>query len=240
MQSVNANLRPGLLRAVGLAAVLTLCACSAEPEPADAEDGPGSAPQHSAAAEPADDAGPDSGADGSGSGGTNTDGRALPSIDNLPSCGELHAALGPAVADLVAHPDDPDPDPTSDAVRYTKQCTYFPPAIVDGSADFEQLMTDGGYSVSIEVAREDDEAEMREFDLVADEPRLAEHDGYIATLGNEWVGGEQIDPFGYHFGRFNVMHVATSLYLQDPDNTAQLTNDWALEASIRLYEEFSG
>jgi hypothetical protein len=152
-----------------------------------------------------------------------------------PTCGEIKAALGPAVDGLVelAESDNGPMDGQDEGV----QCAWHTQALADTSLDLESY---AGIAVGISTMADPYvEDDMRAAGYVVDDPRADDVGAYVVNLdGADFDPAEQIDALGVQVvvGDTAVILTAGGVMLQDSPELAALTNDWAIGGGVRVWE----
>jgi hypothetical protein len=152
--------------------------------------------------------------------------------DAYPTCDEVKAVLGPAVAGLVAL-EDSENGVTTGSLGPELGCAWHTPQTAEGSTD---LVNYGGIGVGISRDPEYTEDSMGSLGWNIDDPRLAAADAWGLKVGGGYDPAAQLDTTGVQIVRDGVVVVLTSggVALQDVPELAGLTNEWAIGAGVEV------
>lgn len=154
--------------------------------------------------------------------------------DYFPTCDEVKAALGSAVADLIELPESEN-GVTTGSDGPALGCAWHTQETADSSIDFEEY---GGIGVGISRDPEYTEESMEPLGWNVDDARVAAADAWALKVGGSYDPASQLDAAGVQVVRDGVVVVLTSggVALQDVPQLAALTNEWALGAGVSVLD----
>lgn len=154
--------------------------------------------------------------------------------DGFPTCDEVKAAMGPAVADLIEL-DGSDNGVSTGADGPALACAWHTKETDGSSIDLEEY---GGISIGISRDPEYTEESMEPLGWNVDDPRVAAADAWALKPGGEYDPADQLDVTGVQVVRDGIVVVLTSggVALQDVPQLSALTNEWALGAGVAALE----
>ena len=157
-----------------------------------------------------------------------------PDPDGFPTCDEVKAALGPAVAGLIEL-DGSDNGVNTDAAVPYLGCAWHTPETDGSNPNLEEY---GGISVGIERDPEYTEESMEPLGWTVDDPRVSAAGAWALKVGGFYDPADQLDVTGVQVVRDGVVVILTSggVVLQDVPQLASLTNEWALGAGLAVLE----
>ena len=213
---MTAHRMPRSLSCLAAAAVaitmLTGCSGSADDSPGNA----GRIPSEAAATAPETSASPTANGDG------------------FPTCDEVKAAMGPAVADLIEL-DGSENGVSTGADGPALVCAWHTKETDGSSIDLEEY---GGISMGISRDPEYTEESMEPLGWNVEDPRVAAAGAWALKPGGQYDPADQLDVTGVQVVRDGIVVVLTSggVALQDVPQLAALTNEWALGAGVAALE----
>lgn len=160
--------------------------------------------------------------------------------DQMPTCQQLTATLGPLVSDLVLTPSDGAngvaPDGRVDHPDYYGvSCTWFTKKALSSSVE---SFKEGGFGldVRVDLKHPQQEAGLRSIGLVFDDPRAKAIGGFVIAE-HDADPGEQIGVAGpvVVVGNVSVGTTSVGLYLQKVESLKAITNDRAIEAAVAVH-----
>lgn len=154
------------------------------------------------------------------------------SSDTYPTCDEVKAVLGPAVAGLITL-EDSENGVTTGSLGPELGCAWHTPQTAAGSTD---LINYGGIGLGISRDPEYTEDSMASLGWNVDDPRLDAADAWALKVGGGYDPAAQLDATGVQIVRDGVVVVLTSggVALQDVPELAALTNEWAIGAGVEV------